>query len=364
MRRRFMSLVVVAGLVAVACGGGETTPDAGTPDGGGLEGTTELQVPVPTTGRVYVNLATPAVVTPSGAPAADGSWDLAFEGYDVFTNSGASGAGQGGAFGPLDVSTLEEDAAPTVPFLSTDKAGGAFVDWYAYDSSSHVLYSRFHVYGVKRGTRLWKVQVLSYYGVQDNAPTSALYQVRFAELTSGVGQTQTAQIDGTAGGLSGPEDAPSGCLELASGAVTPLAPSAARSSTGWDLCFRRDAISVNGEAGGPGGVTAVDLDGSQTASEQLADVKARTADSEQAHFDGVTAASFSGATFRGDHIVSMFETGGWLDTSRAPPAPANQAWLVLDASGQRQYLVVFDSFSQATTSSPGTVVMHIKPVNG
>src|SRR6187399_1197447 len=93
------------------------------------DGTRELEVAVPDTGRVYVQLAEPALVTPSN-PRESNDWDLAFENYDVFTNSGPSGAGRGAAFGQLDLSTLQDDTTPEVPFLAPDKAGGAFLDWY------------------------------------------------------------------------------------------------------------------------------------------------------------------------------------------------------------------------------------------
>ncbi|HEY4240365.1 MAG TPA: hypothetical protein VGM88_11140 [Kofleriaceae bacterium] len=329
-------------VVLAACG-----DDAGAPpvDGGDpLAGTTELDV------------AVPSRVSLSGTD----DWDLSFDGYSIFTNGGASGSGAGGAFGPLDLSDFASDAAPDVPFITADAAGGAFLDWYAYDGTSHILYSRYHVYGVQRGAQLTKVQILTYYGVVDGTPTSAMYQVRFADLTGG-GATRTLAIDGTAGGLAGSDDAPSGCLELATGSVVQLAPAEAMTSTDWDLCFRRDAISVNGEAGGPGGVGAFDLDAADPA--DLAAVMAETADGEQPAFDAATSASFASATFRGDHVVSAFESGGWVDLTASPPVPVAGAWLVVGASGQK-FLVSFGSFDNATTSSPGTVVLHFKPVSG
>lgn len=361
------SFVVLAVAAVTGCDSPSASmQDAGitpTPDADFYAGTTELEIPVPEAGRVYVNLTTPAVVSPSGDPQSSSEWDLAFEGYSVYTNSGPSGNGQGGAFGPLEPATFLDDGEPEVPFISPDKAGGAFVDWYAYDGTTHVLYSRFHVYGVKRGDRLWKVQIITYYGELLNAPTSALYQIRYAEITPEAGATQDLQVDGTAGGLSAPASAPSGCLSLDSGSVSPLTVAKAQASTAWDICFRRDSISVNGESGGPGGVGAVDLEASETEGEQLARVKARTAESEQGLFDGVNAASFAGAAFRGDHVVSAFETGGWLDDPQSPTAPTGQAWVVVDASGQRKFLVAFSAFQNATASSPGTVVAHIKPVD-
>lgn len=359
---RKLSIVLTMSLCLGACG---NSSDPGNQAGGDpLAGATELAIPVPASGRVYVNLGQSAVVTPGGDPQRATDWDLAFEGYNVYTNSGVSGAGQGGAFGPLVLTSLTS-GIPSVPFISADKAGGAFLEWYSYDSGAHVLYSRLHVYGVKSGARLWKVQLLAYYGVRNNAPTSGLYQLRYAEVTANVGATQQLDIDATGGGIAESPSSPSGCLDLASGSVSMLTIAAAQTSSAWDLCFRRDAISVNGEVGGPRGVGAVDIQASQTRSESLAAVQARTADTEKPLFDGVSESTLSGAMFRGDHIVSAFETGLWLDTTQSPAKPgANQAWLVVDASGGRKFLLSFSAFQNATTSSPGTVVAHIKPVSG
>ncbi|MFT3837902.1 MAG: hypothetical protein QM723_13000 [Myxococcaceae bacterium] len=251
-----------------------------------------------------------------------------------------------------NLSTFLDSAPPDAPFIFTDKPGGAFLDWYAYDGSTHVLYSRFHVYGVKSGARFFKVQLLSYYGQQDNTAVGALYQVRYADVTAGAGAAQSLQIDGTAGGLSAPETAPSGCLTLATGAVALLTLDQARTSTNWDLCFRRDAVSVNGEAGGPGNVGAVDIQASQTAAETLAMLKTETASTQQAAFDSVDSAALSGATFRGDHIVSAFGAA-WLEEA---------AWLVVTANGTH-FLVGLSPHLDDTTQSPGTVVLHIKPVS-
>ncbi|HEY0465487.1 MAG TPA: HmuY family protein, partial [Polyangiaceae bacterium] len=300
--------------------------------------TRELELAVPDTGRVYVHLAEPRVVSPS-APLASRDWDLAFEGYDVFTNSGPSGAGKGAAFGQLELSSLRGDTAPEVPFLAADKAGGAFLDWYAYDGTSHALYSRFHVYGVRRGDLLWKVQISSYYSEQDNAPLSGLYRIRYAALGDEASATHTLQVDGTAGGITGSASAPSGCLELESGTIAMLTPEQARRSSDWDLCFRRDSISVNGEVGGPRGVGAVDLQANDTSRETLAGIQAATEDAALARFESVSLSSFENAQFRGDHVVSAFETGAWVVPSSSPRQPAQAAWLVQDATGEQKFLI-------------------------
>ncbi len=359
-----IGLPCLLALAALGCGSSGGTPS--TADSGPVtdeelfRGTSQLEVPVPESGRVYVALATPSVLPSNGGSAQSKDWDLAFEGFDVFTNGGVSGPGQGAAFGQLELESFLQDQAPEVPFLSADKTGGAFLDWYAYDGNSHALYSRFHVYGVRRGDRLWKLQILSYYGERDNAPVSALYSIRYAELGASASDTQLLEVDGTAGGLGGDETSPSGCLDLETGVISRLSPEAARASSGWDVCFRRDSVSVNGEAGGPRAVSSADLQAGQSASEELSALKRLTADSEQVRFGGIDVDSFAEARFRGDHIVSAFETGQWLDASGI--APARAAWLVAQGAAEQRFLVAFSAFNKPTTSSPGTVVLHVKPV--
>lgn len=347
----------ICGVTSLALACSSPAADAGRGD----DGTHELEVVVPEAGRVYVQLAEPKLVTVS-EPSDSQDWDLAFENYDVFTNSGPSGSGQGAAFGQLYLSTLQRDTTPEVPFLARDKPGGAFLDWYAYDGKNHALFSRFHVYGVRRGELSWKIQISSYYSEQDHAPLSGLYQIRYAALADSVGATQTLQLDGTAGGIAGTADAPSGCLDLESGTVTMLAPALARESQDWDVCFRRDSISVNGEVGGPRGVGAVDLQASETSAETLAGIQAETEDEALVRFDAVTLASLGGKQLRGDHVVSAFDTGAWLVPGSNPRAPAQAAWLVQDAAGKQNFLIALSAFREPSTSSPGTIVMHAKPV--
>lgn len=302
-------------VLLAACGGTtDITPDATA------SGIADLRVPTP----AYVALAGPAIADAS-------SWDLHFAGTALLTNSGVSGTGNASAFGPLDPAAFGDDVAPTVPFTSADVQGGAFLDWYAYDGTTHVLYSRFHVHAVRAGGVTYKVQLLSYYGVVDGAPTSAMYQLRYATLD---GAAQMITVDGTAGGLAG--TGPSGCLALATGAVALLDDPS--TSTAWDVCFKRDAIRVR--------ETGADLDAGDTA--ELATVKQRTADSEAPAFAAVTSVT---QALQPDHAVSAFETGDWLHH-------LDQAWLVIDASGFHKFLINFDP----TTPPPGTVVMHVKPV--
>lgn len=323
----------------------------------------ELRIPVPEKGRVYVKMAPLSIVAAPADPKASADWDLAFEGYDVFTNGGISGGGKGASFGPMDGIAFVSDTAPGVPLLFFDKAAGAFLDWYAYEGSTHALYSRFHTVGVKDGDKLWKVQVVTYYGERDGAPISALYKLRYAELgANGVGPTQEVTLDGTAGGPAGGNDKTNEVVDLGTGARAMLTPPDALASNAWHLSARRQNIGVNGGLGGPRGVTAYDLDEAATKDETVDVVQKRTEASEKARFDGVTRASFEGKPFRADRVVSGFGEL-WVDRKGAVPAPTYATWYLVGADGKK-YLVGFSSFVSATSTSPGTIVMHRKPVSG
>lgn len=341
-----------------------TTPtDDGGADGGDtFSSSEELKVDT-SAGRVYVKLASPPAIVKPADPKTDKSWDLAFEGADVFTNSGPSGSGGRSAFGPLDPIAFIDDAAPATPFLTPDTTGGAFIRWWFYGGgqADHALFSRFHTYGIKDGAKLYKVQVLAYDGLRDGAPVHALYRIRYAEVTAtGSGPTKDVMnLDGTA--LQTMADAKQECIDLGTGTRTMFTTAEARASNAWHLCFRRQDISVNGEVGGPRGVGAVDLDADKSATETLSDVFNKTPESELAKFDAVNQAALMNQPFRGDRVVSAFGTL-WLERGANPLAPSKTAWLVDGGDGTSKYLVGFARFDGATATAPGTIVMRVKTV--
>jgi hypothetical protein len=327
----------------------------------------ELRIQVEVDRPTLVQLSTASEIHVAGAYQAASDWDLVFQGWEIFTNGGVSGAGKGSAFGPLPFTHFLAAEDPTdVPFLIEDKAAGAFRDWYAYDEKWHTLYSRFHAYGVRRGDRVFKVQLLGYYGEVQGAPISALYQLRYAEVTPGAKGSLVVvkNLDATAGGLGGDTNAPSACLTLATGEQQSLTPKAALESPSWDLCFRRDSVSVNGGLGGPGGVTAVDLDAAETEGETLDSVKVRTPEAEAGSFDAVSFATLTATApqYRGDRIVSAF-TDAWVDSSLEPPTLAHDStWLVVGADGKSRYLLGFMALESSTAETAGAVVMRIQQV--
>jgi hypothetical protein len=322
----------------------------------------ELRVVVGANERSYVNLANDKVVTPSASPSSD--WDLAFQGYDIFTSSGPSAtnaaASGGAAFGPFESGVFANEKAPSVPFLTPDRVGGAFLDWYKYEGSpNHVLWSRFHVFGVRDGDKLYKVQILSYYGERDGAAVPALYKVRYAALNPPGPTQEIERLDGSAGGASAAATTPHECLDLVQGTRVFMTSEQARSSTAWHLCFRRQSIIINGEAGGPRSVGGVNLSAAEVANEELSVIKQRTEASERARFDAVTSAEFTGLPFRGDRIVSAFAQA-WFSPKELRPLP--NAWLVAAANGKQKYLVGFVRFEGATLTTPGTIILRVKAV--
>ena len=351
-------------LACTACSNSPAKPpDGGADAGPWFDQGAELRVTVPMMGATYVRLDPLAIVTPAD-PKTSNDWDLEFTGWDVFTSSGPSGPGQCQAFGPLDTGVFFDSTVPDVPFLYPDAPGGAFHRWYAYEGgSSHTLWSRYHIYGVKDGAKQWKVQVLSYYGVVMGAPVSAIYSIRWAEVTqAGSMPTQKlTNLDATAGFPMISDASPNECIDLETGARIMLALAAQRVSTMWHLCFRRDKIFVNGELGGPRGVTAADFDFDKTPTETVEQVKLKTEQSEQPRFDAITLADFAGKTFRGDRVISAY-TDLWIDRTKTPVPPRDAAFLSYAADGKRAFVVGFPKFEGATQDGPGTVVMRVKGV--
>jgi len=336
--------------------------DAGAMDAGDpFDQGKELKVAV--NGPTFVRLDPLSIVTPAD-PKTSMEWDLQFNGWDVFTNSGVSGGGQCQSFGPLDLSAFFETTAPEVPFLYQDITGGAFYRWYAYEGApNHTLWSRNHTYGIVDGTRMFKLQVVGYYGMQMGAPVTAIYSIRYAEVTStGVMPTQTlTDIDGTAGGPTGTDATQSECVDLGTGMKVKLNVAESKASMAWHICFRRDKISVNGELGGPRNIGALDFDAEKTPTETVEMVKAEPQMSRDMRFDAVNASTFQGKMFRGDRVISAY-TDLWIDRTKNPITPRSAAFLSYAADGKRPFVIGFPKFEGASAQGPGTVVMRVKGV--
>lgn len=316
--------------------------------------------------RRFVDLATPALLDDvAGAGATSLAWDLAFQGRDVFVNGGVSGPGNASAFGPLSSPTFLSDTAPDVPLLLQDRAGGALLDWYKYAGATHRLFSRYHVYGIKDADRLYKLQIISYYGDELGAPVSALYHVRYAEVTPDavLSTHDVDHIDATAGGTAEDPSQPSACLDLDSERTTALTPAEAAASNDWQLCFRREGVLVNGGLSGPRGMQAVDLQGAQTADETEAEIEQRTATSEEDAFDRVDAAVLGdpALAYAADGVVTAFGRR-WLQAGSDPLELSDSAWLVIGVNGGTKYLLEFNQLTGDPGAESVTVGFDVKSV--
>jgi hypothetical protein len=116
---------------------------------------------------VYVNLATGTEVGASGA------WQVAFDGWKIRINGGASGTGQVSIAAieqtPFDAMTSTFTRALPIQAFQRDGFAGAFAQpdrQWEYVSSNQTVYPTFDVYLLKRGDAVFKLQFPSYYDAQ------------------------------------------------------------------------------------------------------------------------------------------------------------------------------------------------------
>jgi hypothetical protein len=145
-----------------------------------------------TTSRVYVDLAAAAVVKPAD-PTQSSAWDIALDGASVQLNDGAQGLclcesarasdAQVLALTPADADLLFDSiSANDVPAPGGAWTADAFSknSWYrANISGNGVVTPTYDVYLIRRGSVIYKLQVLSYYGPADQPGVITLRYARF-----------------------------------------------------------------------------------------------------------------------------------------------------------------------------------------
>ena len=141
--------------------------------------------------EVYFNLTSGEQVAPADLSTST-DWDLHFSGYVIRLNGGISGPGQGGAFPAYQTEQTFEDIAEAMGFgYFADKSGSAFSsdtgEWYSYDSTTHFLSTRNHVYVIDTGAGFYKMQLLSYYREVEGSPVSGFITFRWRPLTDAPG---------------------------------------------------------------------------------------------------------------------------------------------------------------------------------
>jgi hypothetical protein len=152
-------------------------------------GTSEVAIPVGTD-RVYFSFASGTVVTPAD-PKSSTAWDLVFNAYTIGQNSGPNGpSGVTASFeafqylaDPTDIGAVHDvyvgnGSAPMVP----DRLYTVFDNWYQYDAQTHIIRPLPTVYLLKRGSKLYKMGLDSYYLIEGNSSTAGHYIFRWQEL--------------------------------------------------------------------------------------------------------------------------------------------------------------------------------------
>jgi hypothetical protein len=128
--------------------------------------------------RVYFSLT-------QGAVSDESDWDLLFEGWTIRLNGGVSGSGDAGAVVVDEPFGGITDASDMGTLYRGDTYGGAFAahPWYRYNitGDDHQIWPTFDVYLVKRGSEVYKVQLISYYHPAN--ATSRHITMRYARLT-------------------------------------------------------------------------------------------------------------------------------------------------------------------------------------
>lgn len=127
--------------------------------------------------RVYFSLT-------RGAVSDESDWDLLFEGWTIRLNGGVSGGGAAGAVVVDEPFDGIADASDMGSLYRGDTYGGAFAahPWYRYNitGNDHQIWPTYDVYLVKRGSEVYKVQLISYY--EPTTGASRHVTMRYARL--------------------------------------------------------------------------------------------------------------------------------------------------------------------------------------
>lgn len=134
------------------------------PSAGAPFGTTQTRTVDVSAGPVYFDLGT-------GAVSDAANWDVQFVGYDIRLNGGVSGGGTMRAVldegTPWDQITAQYASFAPPEAFRADAFGGVFASspWYRYNitGTDNQIWPTFNVYLVKRGSEVFKVQLVGYY---------------------------------------------------------------------------------------------------------------------------------------------------------------------------------------------------------
>jgi hypothetical protein len=111
------------------------------------------------------SLASLDLNTGSVTPA-EGEWDLSLEGFTLRLNSGVSGSGATGATPSPEPFAAVTTAAVDSRAYQVDAFAGVFGThpWYKYNlTGENIIHPTFDVYLIKRGSEVYKLQLIDYY---------------------------------------------------------------------------------------------------------------------------------------------------------------------------------------------------------
>jgi hypothetical protein len=257
VRSSRLVLAVAMSVVVLVGGCGNEDLMEAPADSGAVTSAPAMTQVLDTTGGKRISIALRSgQLRETTAPETSVDWDLSLKGYALQTNSGPSGPGKGGAYGPITAQSFDQiTSAAVVPHPSAwraDRIASPFDGWYLYNKcpeGMHTLASRHHVYGVEVGGKRYKLQILSYYGLVMGAPQSGRFTLRYAEVSTEPGglPARLEDLDASAKAVY---------IDLASGAAVALSEAEAKTSMAWDVGFRKSEMFVNGGLAGPKGCAA------------------------------------------------------------------------------------------------------------
>lgn len=196
MRRYRLALAAPLALALAACdSGGPAGPDA-------PEETIATLTADASAGWAFVDLGEPARAVAVADPGTSAAWDIAFNATGVMLNGG--GDGPGGVVGycvcqnqaATDEQVLAMTAEGELADFTAVRAGqvpaagdagwSAEVfetkKWYRYNlTGSHQVHPTYEVYLVKRGSEVYRIQLIGYYGP---AGETRRITVRYGRLSS------------------------------------------------------------------------------------------------------------------------------------------------------------------------------------
>ncbi|MGK9476294.1 HmuY family protein [Melioribacter sp. OK-6-Me] len=191
MKRIYLFVLLIT-LYFTGCDDSNSTePDSNTP---AIKVAEVKDLPALGPGLTYYRFADSTIIT--GADTLSDKWDIAFRSTTIYTNSGVSGPGKGGAIvlkntdfydlkeAPSEGYRVDEVNAPAIP---TGSGNG----WYNYNSETHIISPiPGVVLVIKTGEGKYaKVQIISYYKGAPDSPSlndkSKYYTFRYVYQSNG-----------------------------------------------------------------------------------------------------------------------------------------------------------------------------------